>query len=454
MGYTPVVNGWHYNPNGWNYTGAGFDSSYMQIGVSHTTFGNYYLDDYSLVTDTFNASTLSTVYLSYGEVGGYAPPGDFNNIDVSNDSGITWHTVFRHSTNSHGHNLNASRIIVDITQFAAGQSMVKIRFHVGAYVFQTGTGLVIDSVVVSDNEPCTIPPDSAGVTATSRSYYCTGTQVSLRNDGLGGGVGQTYQWQYENASSGNAWANIPSAVYDTASYMQNGTTYYQCLITCGGLTAHTLPLQITDTPNDTAKVRSDSDVGICAAKNDTLHIVADTTAPGIIYQWEWASAPLGPYNIIPSATGTHYVATAANYSVDTYFKCLEICQSNGNSKASDYWIDYINSNPYCYCEPYNFNDCPPDTFGYGGTIRDVAIIGTALSNPTSGCSNGAMGAYNSYSYFPPSGTTTALLTRNTQYTISVTNDSIEPLIFVMWLDYNGNGVFDTSEYTLIYYRTL
>lgn len=441
-GQTPVIDWWNFSGSFGNLTGAGFDSSYAQININLQIGSKPQFC--SLISPSFNASTLSTVYLSFGEVVGGAGYGNTCKIEVSNDVGTSWHRILNYK-GTHGTVSNPYRNIVNITSYAAGQSSVILRFTVEVTV--NGAGWLIDSLVVNDYVPCNSPPDTMGKAANIRSYACTGSPAELRIDNLSRGAGQTYQWQYNNASTGNTWANIPGAVYDTATFTQNGTTIYQCQVTCGGSTVLTDTAHVIDTPNQTSGILTTNDAGICAAKNDTIYIVSEKNIPGLGYKWQQASGPLGIYTDIAGATDTLYVVTAAHHPTDTWFKCKEVCLSNGNSRLSPYRDVHVNPNPYCYCIETNDNPCPPSP-SFAGTITNVNILGTTLNNTSGNCNNVVL-PWNSYMYYPPVGNATAMLSRGSTYTISVSNDTIVGMLCMMWLDYNGNSTFDSSEYTFI-----
>jgi GEVED domain len=82
--------------------------------------------------------------------------------------------------------------------------------------------------------PCTNPP-IAGNTACSVDSVCLGEAFNLTLAGSTSGIGQSYQWQ---ASSDNVnFTAISGATSSTFTLTQTTTSYYRCLLTCGGSTA-------------------------------------------------------------------------------------------------------------------------------------------------------------------------------------------------------------------------
>jgi GEVED domain/Secretion system C-terminal sorting domain len=420
-------------------SGIGFTYPYVRTGASNSNL--YY--DYSLTTSIIDASALSSVYLGYSERFAGSPNylfGEYltQQIEVSNDSGITWVTVL---TNNLIHGIPSIRNVVDITQAAAGYNNVRIRFH---YIeHDAGGEWSIDSVVVASSIPCTTPTDT-GKAATDNSFACPGTQISLHIDALSRGVGQTYQWQYKNATTAPFYTNFVGATSDTFTTVQNMTTYYRCNITCNGLTAFGGALFLTDTPAISQAYSTDL-IRICTGRDDTVRMRSPYGGPGVVYNWRWSPTHNGTYTDIPGATNDYYVVSAANYSSNTSFWCRQICAANGAWKDYNWMIpvdEPLNPNPFCYCYPFSGNDC--STLLY--YISNVAIAGTTLNN-TSGCIDTFPMAYNNHAYFTPAlGYTTANLVKGITYTFSITS-AVRPAAVSLWIDYNRNNDFDANEYT-------
>jgi len=93
--------------------------------------------------------------------------------------------------------------------------------------------------------PCTSPP-TAGSVISDKNNVCTSNTFILSLQGSTVGAGQTYQWQ--KSSDNSSWTNIGSALGMSLNYSQSDSTYYRCLLTCGGYTDSTQGLLITQKP--------------------------------------------------------------------------------------------------------------------------------------------------------------------------------------------------------------
>jgi hypothetical protein len=438
-GVPAVIHNWRFTgqPNG--ITGTGFDNSYLRA--------NYATHEYSLVTNSLDASALNSVYLSFSEF--YAGPSTINSymkIEITKDGGQNWIEVFNNLVYNHqGVNLIGFRKVINISSLVVNESNFKIRFR----YLPSNSYWAIDSVVVSDNEPCTSPTDSSGVTTNDRNFLCDGSFTNLKIESLSRGVGQTYQWQMKSYPNGTSFSNVSGATADTLVTAQSGSTYYQCLLTCNGSTATTKPVFVADSPVVATYLKSLGKFGICNGTNDTIYLVQDNHYNDITYQWAQNDSAQAVYNDIPGATDTAYIVSAANFSTDKFFICKQVCSTSGKYRRPQFAIgEFVNENPYCYCIPYNVNNCQDSIWFYNGGIVDVSVSGTTLANPSPTCNNtmGLESGFNNFNYFPPSvSNCTATITPGSAYTINVTTDTLGTFLICLWVDYNRNGYFETSE---------
>ena len=427
-GVTPAY-GWVFSGMP-NITGNGFSGGYARVyGVN----ANKYLNC-NLNTTSFDASLLTKCYLSFTEqfAGREYSLGNYCQqfIQISNDGGLTWDTISTHSKE----NYPSKRVILDISGYAVGQNNVKARFN----IYEHGGGWwAIDSIIVADSIPCQSPPDS-GFTVSAPARVCTGSPVSLHLENLSRGIGQTYQWQLKNQSTGNVWSNIAGAVTDTVSVTQNGSTYYQCLITCGGLSTNSLPVMVKDTP--TLAYAYNDGIHFCTGKADTLRLRDPYGGNGIGYQWLQSFNIQTGYTNIPGAV--HDTLIVQNYAGSYFFICKQVCLSNGIESTQAGWVNVVsNPNPMCYCYPQHNNPCSNGYF-----ISNVSITGTTL-NHNALCDDthllNTIG--NNYQFFDPAiANQTAVFQKNITYTINLSTDSMWQQ-FIFWIDYDLNGAFDSTE---------
>jgi len=92
------------------------------------------------------------------------------------------------------------------------------------------------------------------------------------------------------------------------------------------------------------------------------------------------------------------------------------------------------SNAQTYCAAVN---------GSGGCLTHV-VFNTTLNHTSAGCENGP-----NYYTLVPVGTTTTSITGGQSYSLAVTLDSSDAAILSVWIDYNHNGTFDSTEWNQI-----
>lgn len=167
--------------------------------------------------------------------------------------------------------------------------------------------------------------------------------------------------------------------------------------------------------------------GACSGVSFDLVLTGFTpNVSGLTFQWQSASSMGGPYTNITGATTTTYAATQ---TAATYYQCIVTC-SGGTPATSNVVTVTLNSPSTCYC-------IPSSTSCSGDAITNVTI---STINNTSTC--GTAG-YTSYT------TPTATLNSGVSYPISVSVSSGYTEHVAVWIDYNQNGTFETSEFTSI-----
>ena len=169
----------------------------------------------------------------------------------------------------------------------------------------------------------------------------------------------------------------------------------------------------------------------CTSKSLTLSLSGTTVAAGLGYQWQSSADGTTWYNAT-SGTTSFLTTTPA---ISTYYRCVVSCGSSSNTSAT-YLFNYP-SQICTYCTTSLGGD------GCSSYISNVSFGGTTL-NHTSTCTASGSDAYASNA---PTGDATTSLTVGNTYTFSVTTNTDQ--IISVWIDYNRNGLFETSEWNQV-----
>jgi hypothetical protein len=90
--------------------------------------------------------------------------------------------------------------------------------------------------------PCTTPP-AAGAAISSAVSACPNILFNLNLQGSAIASGLSYQWQ--DSPNGIAWTNIAGANSINYQTSLTTTTYYQCIVTCSGVSSTSTPIMVT-----------------------------------------------------------------------------------------------------------------------------------------------------------------------------------------------------------------
>jgi GEVED domain/Bacterial Ig domain/Secretion system C-terminal sorting domain len=171
---------------------------------------------------------------------------------------------------------------------------------------------------------------------------------------------------------------------------------------------------------------------VCAGETVSLALQNSTTNTGITYQWQSSTDGTNWTNI----SGKTNAATTQVVSVATSFRCALVCSGGAPSYSTTVQIT-MKAAVACPCKPTGA--CTT------AFINTVSITNSTLNNAASGCTN-STGAPSSYIQYPVA-TATATLTRQSVYALNVTTSTAQ--IVSVWIDYNQNGTFETTEWAQV-----
>jgi len=165
---------------------------------------------------------------------------------------------------------------------------------------------------------------------------------------------------------------------------------------------------------------------VCNGADFTLSLTGSSTGAGINNQWQ-SSPDNSTWTSISGATGNTFTTSQA---VASYYRCHVACSNSGlSSNSSSLDVKMIT---ICYCIPVPSVYICSDMW-----ISNVSITGgiTNFNNEM----NCAVTSYTDYSG--------SYIASNSQ--LAVTNMSFtsndNAMSFSVWIDYNDDGVFETSE---------
>eukprot|EP01012_Entosiphon_sulcatum_P032044 TRINITY_DN40785_c0_g1_i1.p1 TRINITY_DN40785_c0_g1~~TRINITY_DN40785_c0_g1_i1.p1 ORF type:complete len:1394 (+),score=139.75 TRINITY_DN40785_c0_g1_i1:44-4225(+) len=168
---------------------------------------------------------------------------------------------------------------------------------------------------------------------------------------------------------------------------------------------------------------------VCPGTSFTLSLQNTISGSGVTYQWQ-SSPNNSTWTNISGATSSSLTTTQ---TAATYYRCAVTCTSNTGLSASL----QMNMNNFlnCYCAASNTSGC-----GFSDVINNVTF---GSLNNTTGCT--ATPAYTNYG-----GTVAApniTIGATTPISVAVGPGGTENV--AIWIDYNQNGTFETTEYTAI-----
>jgi hypothetical protein len=179
----------------------------------------------------------------------------------------------------------------------------------------------------------------------------------------------------------------------------------------------------------TAGVIAASADSVCAGNQTNLSLSGNSTGAGLTIQWISSSDGIN-WSDVAGADQPFYNPVISS---DSVFACVVTC--SGSSDTTLAISITLNSFLDCYCKGNLGGDCAITA------IDSIAILSTTFANGPTGCSP------TFYSTFPNAGSTTGDLVQGQTY--SVVSRYNGPVRSSIWIDYNHNGNFDPSEWTLV-----
>ncbi len=219
-------------------------------------------------------------------------------------------------------------------------------------------------------------------------------------------------------------------MHDTGSTPANATS-------CGNsafgqvedYTVNILPVvPCTGTPNPGNTVSTVP--AVCSGTNFTLSLQNFTSGSGVTYQWQ--SSATGASGSFTNITGATSVILTRSQTAATYYQAIVTC---GASSATSTPIQVtISAFTNCYCVPQ-----PPSNCNLDDRISNVTI---GLLNNSSGCSTGG---YTSYISTIPA----TDIVQGAPNPMKVTVGPGGNEFVGVWIDYNHNASYESSEFTLL-----
>lgn len=181
----------------------------------------------------------------------------------------------------------------------------------------------------------------------------------------------------------------------------------------------------TPTPGNTLSTVST----VCPGTNFTLSLQNSTSGSGVTYQWQSGTSATGPWSNITGATNS---TLTTQLSATTFYQCIVSC--SGNPATSTPVQVLLTPPSSCYCIPTG-SDCTDDD-----VITRVRI--STLDN-SSTCGAGPPAGYSNYT----SSVAAPTVYSGANNPIIVNVPTVWTEQVAVWIDYNQNGQFETTEFT-------
>ena len=190
-------------------------------------------------------------------------------------------------------------------------------------------------------------------------------------------------------------------------------------VECAGL-----PTSITATSSST---------DVCSNAPFTLSLTGITLESGLTVQWQSSTDGGATWNNLGTPQSTFSYIVTGGQTVATDYKAIVTCVPTGDEEESTVVSVGMSPAVDCVCTPTS-SSC-----GLDDEIQNVTFAGI---NNNSSCTSGGYANYRST-------VTPAEVLTGVGYPISVTTGDGGNESVAVWIDYNQDGIFDISEYTLV-----
>ena len=221
----------------------------------------------------------------------------------------------------------------------------------------------------------------------------------------------------------DAYFSTPTTILDPCNN-NNFSSYGQIVDYKVNITAAT---PCSGAPNAGGVIATDSSV--CVNETFTLDIVGNSISTNINYQWQSSTDNATWTNIgVVQSTIPFSILTQ---NVTSYYRCISTCTTSAPISSTSTPVTITQNLPTaCYCTPENI-------YCTNAQITNV-LFETLNDSPLCGASG----------YTDNTSTIASVsLTANQTYSITNTiNTQIGIGYIVCWIDYNQNGIFESSEF--------
>jgi|GEM_PF-2061814 len=184
-------------------------------------------------------------------------------------------------------------------------------------------------------------------------------------------------------------------------------------------------------PPNCATALLPADAAINIARNTTLSWTAATGSPTSYDVYLGTSSPAA---FLGNVTNTSYTLPSALLANTLYY--YKVVAKNANGSATGCIEQtFTTGTSLLYCDPVYTTGKTS-----GDLIANIVINGTTLSN-----NSGSAATNPAYTYFTGQPNYTTTLQAGSSYTVTITIGSFGSQNVAAWIDYNDNGVFETSE---------